>query len=179
MIHPFVRKYGAALLFVLTIVLCSSSVPTQQANAVHPLYVSVTTFTHNAKEEILEITIKVFVDDLEKALKKKHKTAVSLTHRALAEKAKEMVEGYMKEHLYLTINDNLTTQEFVGCEIEKAALWIYFQVPRQTNIKKISVSNSILYEMQAGQITIMHAQVGGIKKSTRISNPETKAIFEF
>ncbi len=45
----------------------------------HPFYVSVTEINHNAKEQTLEISCKMFAEDLEEILKKNYKTAIDLS----------------------------------------------------------------------------------------------------
>jgi hypothetical protein len=145
----------------------------------HPFYVSVTEFNFNEKEKLMEITSKVFLDDLEKALKNQTNNTVELTNPAVPKKAQEMVGAYFKKRLQLKLDDKSTQLEFVGYEKEAASVWVYFQVSDVSSVKKIAVTNTILYEMYTTQISIMHAQVGNNKKSTRITNPETNAGFEF
>ncbi len=69
--------------------------------------------------------------------------------------------------------------EFVGYEVEGASLWSYFQVKNVASVQKIEVSNNLLYEMYDSQISIVHAQAGGNKKSTRVTNPETNMVLSF
>jgi hypothetical protein len=68
---------------------------------IHPLFVSVTEINHNAKEKTLEISCKVFTDDLEKAIEKSANIKLDLFNikdKAAAEKA---VTEYVKKHLLL------------------------------------------------------------------------------
>lgn len=145
----------------------------------HPFYVSVTEFNFNEKEKLMEITCKVFLDDLEKALKTQTNSTVELTSPAVPKKAQEIVSAYFRKRLQLKLDDKSTQLEFVGYEKEAASVWVYFQVSNINTVKKITVTNNILYEMHFNQISIMHAQVGNNKKSTRITNPEANAGFEF
>jgi hypothetical protein len=149
------------------------------AGYLHPFYVSVTEFNFNAGEKLLEITSKVFLDDLEKALKKQHNQLVELSKPANAKQTGEMVSNYFKKRLLVKIDGKPVTLEFVGYESEGASVWVYFQVSNTTAVKTIDISNTLLYEMYPNQISIMHAQVGNNKKSTRITNPEANAGFEF
>jgi hypothetical protein len=145
----------------------------------HPFYVSVTEFNLNAGEKLLEITSKVFLDDLEKALKKQYNKPVELMNAAATKLTQEMISDYFKKRLLLKLEGKPVSLEFIGYEPEGASLWVYFQVSNITAVKKIAVTNTLLYEMYPAQISIMHAQVGNSKKSTRITNPEANTSFEF
>ena len=145
----------------------------------HPFFVSVTEINHNAREKQLEISCKVFLDDMEKTLKKQLNTPVELTHPKDPKKAQQQLSDYVKKHLLIKIDGKPVTLEFIGFEIEGASLWSYYQVENIASVHKIDVSNSLLYEMYDTQISIVHAQVAGDKKSTRVTNPETNLSFEF
>ena len=145
----------------------------------HPFYVSVTEINHNAKEKTLEISCKLFLDDTEKTLKKQLNTAVELTNPKDPKKAQQQVSDYVKKHLMVKIDGKSVILEFVGYEVEGASLWSYYQVKNISSVQKIEVSNNLLYEMYDSQISIVHAQVGSNKKSTRVTSPETNMVFEF
>ena len=145
----------------------------------HPFFVSVTEINHNAKEKTLEISCKLFLDDTEKGIKKQLNTAVELTAPKDLKKAQQQVSDYVKKHLAVKVDGRPVNLEFVGYEVEGASLWSYYQVKNISSVHKIEVSNNLLYEMYDSQISIVHAQVGGNKKSTRVTNPETNMVFEF
>jgi hypothetical protein len=145
----------------------------------HPFYVSITEFNFNSKEKLMEISSKVFLDDFEKTLKKQQNAPVELTQPANPKQTQELVSNYFKKHLLLKIDGKPVNLEFVGYEPEGAAVWVYFQLSNISSVKSIGVINTILYELYPSQISIMHAQVGDTKKSTRITNPEANSSFEF
>ena len=148
-------------------------------NLVHPFFVSVTEVNHNAKDKTLEISCKMFLDDTEKTLKKQLNTTVELASPKEPKKAQQLVSDYVKKHLQIKIDGKPVTIEFVGYEVEGASIWSYFQVNNISEVHKIDFTNTILYELYDTEISIMHAQVGGNKKSSRITNPESVASFEF
>ncbi|MEO6314348.1 MAG: DUF6702 family protein [Chitinophagaceae bacterium] len=145
----------------------------------HPFYVSVTEINHNAKEKTLEISCKLFLDDTEKAIKKQLNTVVELTAPKDPKKAQQQVSDYVRKHLSIKIDGKPVIMEFVGFEVEGASLWSYYQVKNISTVQKIDVTNTLLYEMYDSQISIVHAQVGSSKKSTRVNNPESTMQFEF
>jgi hypothetical protein len=145
----------------------------------HPFYVSVTEINHNAKEKTLEISCKLFLEDTEKALQKQLGVPVELTNPKDLKKAQQQVSDYVKRHLIIKADGKAVILEFIGYEVEGASLWSYYQVKNISSVHKLDISNNLLYEMYDSQISIVHAQVGDNKKSTRATNPETNMSFEF
>ena len=145
---------------------------------IHPFFVSVTEINHNAKEKILEISCKMFLDDTEKILKKEG-AVVELTNPKDPKRVQQLISNYVKKHLQLKVDGKPVSLDFIGYEVEGASVWSYYQVNNIATLRKIDISNNILYELYDTQIGIMHAQVNGNKKSTRVTNPETNVSFEF
>jgi len=146
---------------------------------VHPLFVSVTEINHNSQEKTLEISCKTFTDDLEKAIEKSSNVKIDLftiKDKAAANKA---VADYFKKHLLLKADGKPVQMELVGFEREGDATWSYFQVTNIPTVRKIEVSNNILYEASDDETNLMHVTVNKVRKSTKIDYPDVKAVFEF
>jgi hypothetical protein len=147
--------------------------------AVHPFYVSVTEIDHNAKNKTLEISCKMFLDDTEKALEKAHHLPVELTKPKNPQEAQRLVSDYIRKHFLLKVDGKPANLEFAGYEVEGASIWSYFQVSNIAGLHRLDITNTILYEMYDGQISIMHAKAEGQEKSIRINNPVSAAAFAF
>jgi hypothetical protein len=146
----------------------------------HPLYISVTEINHNATDKNLEISCKIFADDLEKTIGSVYNKKVDLANPSNKAEAEKLVTGYIKSHLLIKLDGKPVTLEYVGYENENEAVWSYFQVPNTANApKKIEITNSILFETYDKEINLMHVSVGGNRKSTRLNYPDKDAKFEF
>ena len=147
--------------------------------ATHPIYVSVTEIEHNAKEKTLEISCKIFTDDFEKALRKVNKHRVDLLDQGLKQSMNRIVNEYIQKHLAMKINGLPVRMEYIGFEQQDEGILSYFQVNEVKTIKDLSIHNSILYEDQPQQISLLHITVNGNRRSTKLNNPETSALFKF
>ncbi len=145
----------------------------------HPIYVSVTEIEHNAKEKTLEISCKIFTDDFEKALRKVNKHRVDLLDQGLKQSMNRMVNEYVQKHLAMKVNGLPVRMEYIGFEQQDEGILSYFQVNEVKTIKELSIHNSILFEDQPQQISLLHITVNSIRKSTKLNNPETSALFKF
>ena len=145
----------------------------------HPLYVSVTEFSHNQKESIVEISCKMFVDDCEATLRQQTKLDVDITHPKDQKQLEKMLNDYIQKHLQLKVDGKPAALQWVGYEKESESVWCYLQANNIKAVKKLEISNSLLYDQYNTQIGIMHATVGGNRKSIRINYPDKTAQFDF
>jgi hypothetical protein len=155
------------------------ALPSPLVASSHPLYVSVTEINHNAAEKSLEISIKVFPDDLEQILEKNNKAQLDI----LAEKDKsrfdQYIPSYFDKNLMLTVDGKQVRLSYVGFEVEKESAYCYFEVKNVASVKKIDVTNSILYDFNDTEMNIMHVTVNGSRKSSKVNYPEKVASFGF
>jgi hypothetical protein len=145
----------------------------------HPLYITVTEINHNAKERILEVSCKVFTNDLETVLEKVAGTRVDLSAPKDKPASDKLISAYVEKHLRLKVDGKPVQLHFIGSENEADGTWSYFQVNDVPVVKKIDAGDDLLYDGFNQQINIMHVTVGGQRQSTRLDYPEANASFQF
>lgn len=145
----------------------------------HPVFISVTEIDHNAREKILEISSKIFTDDFEKTLRKTYKGTVDLLQPKDKTAMNKLVSEYVKNHLSLKVDGRPAAMEFIGYEQQEEGIECYFQVTNIATLKKIDITDNILYEYKKEQISLVHVTVNGNRKSYKLNNPEDKISFEF
>jgi hypothetical protein len=67
----------------------------------------------------------------------------------------------------------------LGYEQDEEGIVSYYQVNNIAAVKKLDITDNILFEYKKEQISIIHTTVNGNKKSTKLINPEDKYSFEF
>jgi hypothetical protein len=145
----------------------------------HPIFMSVTEIEHNAKDKTLEISCKIFTDDLEKALRQTYKGTVDLINPKDKAVMNKLVSDYVQNHLAVAVDGKKTAMQFIGYEQQEEGILSYYQVNNITAVRKIDITDNILYEYKKEQIEIIHVTVDGNRKSTKLNNPDEKASFEF
>ena len=145
----------------------------------HPIFVSVTTIDHNAVNKTLEISCKIFTDDLEVTLRKRYNKKVDLLDPKLNAVMKPLLNDYIQKHLAITADGKPVTLKFLGFEQQEEGIVSYFEAYNITSVKKIDVTNSILYDEKPEQLQIIHVTVDGKRKSNKLNNPDTKTSFVF
>lgn len=149
------------------------------SSAKHPIFVSVTQIEQVAAEQSLEISCKIFTDDLEQALKQQSKMHIDLLHPVDRAKMNAVVNKYIQQHLQINVDGKSCAMEFIGYEQQEEGIISYFQVNKIASVKNLAVTNTILYESKPQQMQIIHATVNGLRKSSRLNNPEVVANFVF
>jgi hypothetical protein len=148
-------------------------------NKFHPFYVSVAEINHNAKEKILEISCKLFAEDMEETLKKNYKTEVDFSLAKDKEALDKFIPDYMNKHFALAVDGRPVRLSYIGYEQDKESVFCYFQVDNVPSIKKVDINNSILYDFNEGQINIMHVVVNGKRHSTKLNYPDKQVSVSF
>ncbi len=147
--------------------------------SVHPIYVSVTEITHNAKDKTLEVSCKIFTNDLENALRKKSNQRIDLINPSNQTLINQLVEQYVQSHLKIFLSGKQQTLQYIGYEISEESVWCYLQADHVSKVKSIAIQDNILYESQPEQISLLHVIVDGNRKSTKLNNPEDTVTIQF
>ncbi|HSI78483.1 MAG TPA: DUF6702 family protein [Lunatimonas sp.] len=145
----------------------------------HPFYISLTDMVYKADEQRLEIAQKIFWDDLEVALSRKHKTPVDFLNTSDRTQLDDMVREYLLAQNKIHVNGQLISLEYLGHEIEEDAAWFYFESTNVPRPREVMVRNSILTSEFPTQQNIVNFYVDQRPKSiiTTADKPEGELRF--
>ena len=152
---------------------------TGMISVMHPFFVSVIEINHNTKEATVEISVRIFTEDLEKTLQKYATNKMDIinpTDKALLEK---QINQYISQKLKLKINGQSITLNYIGHEIQKESVWSYFEVTKIAEIKKVDIDCTILYDFEKSQSNIIHIKSKGVDKSYKLDFPKNVTVFDF
>lgn len=147
--------------------------------AIHPFYISVTEVTLNNADQTLEVSCKLFADDLEQVLEKNNHAELDITTGRDKASFDRMIPAYIKNHLSLVIDGKPRPLSYIGFETEKESAYCYFQVDHVASLKKLDITNTLLHDFTADQINIIHVMVNGKRQSTKLDYPSATAGFSF
>lgn len=145
----------------------------------HPFYVSVTEIKHNPQSKTVEVSVRVFFDDFEKTLSKQSAGKVNILHPTDRKQLDALISNYFHQHLKISANGKVLPLKYLGYEIEEDAAWCYFESPKVNNISVLKVQNDILFAEHPDQTNMIHAVVQGKRKSTKLDNPKSEAVFSY
>lgn len=130
----------------------------------HPYHVSIAELRYNPKNQMLEIALKVFTDDLEKTLSETAKKPVTLSQNT---EVKNQLAAYlMKAFQVENAQKQVLPQRFIGFETEADAQWLYLEIPvNLESLKQIKLRNQILLETYSDQMNLVNLTINGQKKT--------------
>src|SRR5438270_3441350 len=117
--------YSGVVVIFLAVYLFFSPV---RVYAYHPFYVSVTEMSLNSKTKSLEISCKMFAEDVEDVLKQNYKLPVDLSNAKLQDQNNKLINDYILKHFSINIASRPATLKFVGFEKENESVYCYFEV---------------------------------------------------
>ena len=138
----------------------------------HPYYMSVTEFTYNAAEKEVQVSCKIFTDDLEGALKQSLKRKIDILNASAKTENEQLLNTYVQEHLKLQLDGKAVPMHMIGFEQEGEAVWIYLVTKNTGPFKTAMIFNDILYNYKEEQINIVHFKNANERKSHRFNYPE-------
>ncbi len=145
----------------------------------HPFFVSVTDINHNQKNKMIEVSSKIFFDDLETEIKKEYNVNFDIIKITDKVKVNSLIAQYVKKHLQIKVDGKILAMNYIGFEIQEDAAWCYLEIPNIARVNTIEVNNNILYGLHSEQINMLNVTVNGKRQSTKLDNPAFKAQFTF
>lgn len=150
----------------------------------HPFHVSVCTMQYAETEQSLQITLKIFADDLEEALnsdasRRSQATYIDVLNPKDEVALSQTVANYVQAHLQITINGRATKPIFLGYEMEDLAMWCYLEITDVAAIEQIAVENAILTESFDDQVNIVHVAYKGATKSMKLASNKLSDVIRF
>ena len=140
---------------------------------------SVVDIKYNVNQKALQVSARLFTNDLEDALRKTNKKTIDLLNPKIRSEADSTLFKYMKERFQIFLNSKAKALTYIGYEKEEESIWVYLEIKKTVLPKKININSSLLYDFLPQQINIIHAEINGVKKSSKITNPESKIEFSF
>jgi len=161
----------SGVFFLLAFTLCSAGV--------HKFYVAVFQLEYVPQKKVVQITSRIFIDDLEAALNKKYNKRLNIgSSKELAE-ANDLLRQYLNDNVHIKINGQSKAIKLLGKETEDDVLICYYTVPAEAKIKTVEMKNTVLFEAFTDQQNIIHTKVNGDKKSLLLTNDNPSGIVEF
>ncbi len=146
----------------------------------HPFYIAMTDINYNRQDKELEISVRIFTDDFENALRKNNANApIDLLHPASQAQMNRFVSDYIAKNLHIAINNTAATMQFAGYEQAQESIWAYFEIKNIASVQKITVNSSLLYDYTREQSNIIHVKVNDKEQTNKLNYPDKDVSFSF
>lgn len=147
--------------------------------AMHKFYVAVFQMEYVPAKKVVQMTSRIFIDDLDAELYKKYNKKMYLcTEKEVAE-ANDYLKKYFSEKIAVKLNGKTRTIKFLGRETEDDVLVCYYTIPAENMVKSIQIKNTVLFDSFDEQQNIIHTNINRNKKSLLLTNDEPQGSLEF
>ena len=136
------------------------------AGELHEYHVSITEIQLNKDKQRVELSMQLFVDDFEKALRIANKKVV-IKDDLTDEKVWTVIQWYLEEHFSLTVNGSKLMLTYLGTEWDDDlhSFYVFIEGEVTDEISDISIYNSVFTEVSESQENMHHISIGTFKKS--------------
>ena len=143
------------------------------AVAAHAYHTSLTEIQYNVREKSLEISIRMFTDDLETALTKAN-NGQKVMIGGKNDNSDAVLNKYVQQHFAILLSQKQKrAMNVLGKEIEGDATWVYVEIPNAQDFKGNILYNNIMQELFDDQTNLVNfLQPSG--KKTYVFNAKTK-----
>jgi hypothetical protein len=148
----------------------------------HDFHVSKCLVEYNEAEQALQISLHVFVDDLEEALRQQGHDNLQIGTSKEAEQAEVYLGEYLKKNFRLELNGRPIQAALLGKELsdDYMAVWCYLEITGVTSVRQLKLTNTILMDIFDDQTNMVTVKGPGGKRSGflfQIGNSEGTVSF--
>ena len=146
-------------IILTALLLCNSTVFFASA---HKFHLSFTQIAYNAQAKMVEITMRVFADDLESALSQRSGKAIKLNHKDAA----TLVAAYLRETLELKgRNGQVKKLTWIGMEPKADVVFLYLKAKMPDGIAGAQLRQRVFFELFEDQVNQVLLKSGSAKSS--------------
>ena len=148
--------------------------------AAHKFYVSVTNVNYSEKDKALQITSRVFIDDLEKLLLERYDFKAQLATDEESALADEYLEKYLRSKFVVQVNGSNASYTYIGKKYDVDVVIFYLEVPNVdlATLKSVQIENEVLTDLFEEQQNVVHLKIDGDKKSFVLVKSRTKGMLK-
>jgi hypothetical protein len=132
---------------------------------VHKFYVSIYQINYASDKKMLQITSRLFVDDVNAVLYKKFGKKTFLGEKNESQEDVNLMKKYILDNFSLKVNGEFKTINYLSKEMEGNVIICYYNIKDISKIKSLEVKNSALIELNSEQQNIIQSTIYGEKQS--------------
>ncbi|OAB27997.1 hypothetical protein SAMN05444395_103185 [Flavobacterium fryxellicola] len=147
--------------------------------SVHKFYVALYQVNYAPEKKMLQITARIFVDDLNTAIGKKYQKKINLGSEKETQEDLIFFKKYFSEKFYIKVNGQVKPTHFLSKEMEGDVLICYFSIKEIQKINSLEIYNAVITEGNSEQQNIMHFTVNGVKNTLLFTESTSKGVLKY
>jgi len=160
-------KWKQSSFFLLIMIVLSSF-------AVHKFYVGMFQMKFVPQKKEMQITTRIFIDDINLALEKKFHKKTFIGEPKETKEDEVLMQKYIAEKFKFKINGQAKNYTFLSKEIETNVVICYLKIKELAKVNSLEIENSILMEIYPEQQNIIQFDNNGEKQSLLLTEETFK-----
>lgn len=162
-----------------TVILLVFAAVTLCGAGVHKFYVAIFTMDYVPAKKQIQMTSRVFIDDLDKAFEIKYGRKFYIATAREIPETNEFLAKYFAEKVLVKVNGTRAKIKFLGRETEDDVLVCYYTLPVKGAVKTLEMTNTTLFEISAEQQNMVHTEVNSNKQSLLLTYDKPSGILAY
>lgn len=138
--------------------------------AVHKFHMALYQINYASEKKMLQITSRIHIDDLNKALEKKYNKKNSVGTEKESAEDLILLKEYLSNHFSIKVNDQVKPMNFLSKEIDGDELICYWNIKGISKINSLEIYNTVLTDCFDNQQNMINIAALGVKKSFILTN---------
>lgn len=148
------------------------------AFTLHKYYISLTKVEYKEESNSVQITMRIFIDDLQEAINTTYHKNLELDEANKSNEIDTLIRKYISPKFKVTINKVESTYSYLGKEFENDVVYLYLEIKKIKMINAIEIKNDVLMELFSDQINIIKLKINGSKKTFLLTNQKDKELLK-
>ena len=135
----------------------------------HKFYVSLTEIHCRAERGTIEVSMRIFPDDLDRAIRAITGTTPHIATKMEHDSADAWIAAYLESSFHLTLNDIEVRFNYLGKEPEGGAIWCFLEAELPDHSGQVTIENRVLTEIYEDQKNIVQFYYNDFNKGLLLS----------
>ena len=149
------------------------------AFTLHKYYISLCEIEYIEAQKSLQITLGMFIDDIEFTLNKNHNSTLNLATDIEVENIDEYYINYLNEHFKVIVNNELKSYEYIGKEYDDDIVRFYLEITDIQELSSIEITNNSLFKYFENQQNIIKIKAFKTNKTFYLTQNNDKGLLNF
>lgn len=149
------------------------------AFTLHKYYISLCEIEYIEEQKSLQITLGMFIDDIEFTLNKDHNSTLNLATDNEVKNIDEYYNNYLNDHFKVIVNNETKGFEYIGKEYDEDIVRFYLEITNIQELKSVEVTNSSLFKYFEDQQNIIKIKAYNKNKTFYLTPKNDKGLLNF
>lgn len=145
----------------------------------HKYYISVTQIDYIKEKKVIQITSRVFIDDMERLLRERYDENITLTENDDLIQVDTYLRQYFNDKVKIEVNNAPVSLNYLGKDYDADIMRCYLEIEGIERIETFKISNEVLFDLFEDQQNIIKTKINSKQKSFILYKQNSSGLLNF